>query len=128
MAAFLARRIAQGLAVVLLVATIVFFLIHAAPGDPFSASMENPAITESVRAMWRHEYGLDRPLGEQYLRYVASVAHGDLGFSFSLQRPVAEALGRLDQKRSQNRDIPPPQHVSEARYIRWLTRRHDESG
>ncbi len=93
MAAFLARRISQGLAVVLLVATIVFFLIHAAPGDPFSASMENPGITESVRATWRHAYGLDQPLGVQYVRYVASVARGDLGFSFSLQRPVVNALG-----------------------------------
>ena len=92
MAAFLARRIAQGLAVVVLVATIVFFLIHAAPGDPFSASMENPGINDAVRATWRHSYGLDRPLGEQYLRYVASVARGDLGFSFSLQRPVSDAL------------------------------------
>jgi peptide/nickel transport system permease protein len=91
-AAFLARRIAQGLAVVVLVATIVFFLIHAAPGDPFSASMDNPGISESVRASWRHSYGLDRPLGEQYVRYVASVARGDLGFSFSLQRPVTDAL------------------------------------
>lgn len=76
----------------MLVATIVFFLIHAAPGDPFSASVDNPGISDAVRAMWRHSYGLDRPLGEQYLRYVASVARGDLGFSFSLQRPVADAL------------------------------------
>jgi peptide/nickel transport system permease protein len=91
-AAFLARRIAQGLAVVVLVATIVFILIHAAPGDPFSASMENPAISDAVRATWRHTYGLDRPLGEQYVRYVANVARGDLGFSFSLQRPVTDAL------------------------------------
>jgi len=91
-AAFLARRIAQGLAVVVLVATIVFFLIHAAPGDPFSASMDNPGISESVRATWRHSYGLDRPLTEQYVRYVASIARGDLGFSFSLQRPVSDAL------------------------------------
>jgi len=91
-AAFLARRLAQGLAVVALVATIVFFLIHAAPGDPFSASMENPGISESIRATWRHAYGLDRPLGEQYVRYVTSIARGDLGFSFSLQRPVSKAL------------------------------------
>jgi len=54
--------------------------------------MENPGISESVRASWRHSYGLDRPLGEQYVRYVASVARGDLGFSFSLQRPVTDAL------------------------------------
>ncbi len=75
-----------------LVVTIVFFLIHAAPGDPFSASVDNPGISEAVRATWRHSYGLDRPLGEQYLRYVASIARGDLGFSFSLQRPVSDAL------------------------------------
>src|SRR6187549_3175386 len=54
--------------------------------------MENPGISDAVRATWRHSYGLDRPLGEQYLRYVASVARGDLGVSFSLQRPVSSAL------------------------------------
>ncbi|MEP6508997.1 MAG: ABC transporter permease [Gemmatimonadales bacterium] len=92
MAAFLARRLAQGLAVVALVATIVFFLIHSAPGDPFSASMENPGISESIRANWRQAYGLDRPLAEQYVRYVGSIARGDLGFSFSQRRPVRDAL------------------------------------
>ncbi len=92
MAAFLARRIAQGLAVVALVVTIVFFLIHAAPGDPFSASMENPGVSDAIRARWRHSYGLDQPLGDQFLSYVTSVARGDLGFSFSLQVPVAVAL------------------------------------
>ena len=54
--------------------------------------MDNPGISESVRASWRHTYGTDRPLGEQYLRYVGNVARGDLGFSFSLQRPVTDAL------------------------------------
>lgn len=75
-----------------LVATIVFFLIHSAPGDPFSAAVDNPSISESVRASWRSSYGLDRPLAEQYARYVANVFRGDLGFSFSLQRPVADVL------------------------------------
>ncbi len=75
-----------------LVATMVFFLIHTAPGDPFGASMENPGISESIRATWRHAYGLDRPLAEQYLRYMASVARGDLGFSFSQHLPVRDAL------------------------------------
>lgn len=92
MAEFLARRITQGLIVVALVATIVFFLIHAAPGDPFSASMDNPSISEAVRSDWRRSYGLDQPLGEQYVRYVTNVFRGDLGFSFSRQRPVSAAL------------------------------------
>ncbi len=92
MAAFLTRRTAEGLLVVALVATIVFLLIHAAPGDPFAASLEDPRISESVRASWRRAYGLDRPILEQYARYVGSVFRGDLGFSLSLQRPVAHAL------------------------------------
>jgi peptide/nickel transport system permease protein len=84
-AAFLARRISQGIIVVALVATIVFLLIHAVPGDP--------RITEDVRETWRRAYRLDRPLSEQYVRYVTNVFRGELGFSFSLQRPVADALG-----------------------------------
>jgi len=91
-AAFLARRLIHGIVVIALVATIVFLLIHAAPGDPFSSAMDNPSITEALRASWRHAYGLDRPLAEQYVRYVASVFRGDFGFSFSLQRPVRSAL------------------------------------
>lgn len=92
MAAFIVRRLIHGVVVVALVATIVFLLIHAAPGDPFSSAMENPSVTEEIRAAWRHAYGLDRPLVEQYVRYVANVFRGDLGFSYSLHRPVKDAL------------------------------------
>lgn len=92
MAAFLIRRIAQGLIVMALVATIVFLLIHSAPGDPFSAAMDNPHITEGVRAAWRKSYGLDQPLAQQYVKYVAAVFRGDLGFSFSADRPVVDVL------------------------------------
>ena len=92
MLSFLARRLIQGVIVVALVASIVFALIHAAPGDPFTSAIDNPSVTGAVRAAWRHSYGLDRPLSEQYVRYVTSVFRGDLGFSFSLQRPVADVL------------------------------------
>lgn len=92
MAAFLIRRLIQGAIVVALVATIVFLLIHAAPGEPFAESLENPAVSESVRQNWRQAYGLDRPIGEQYARYVAAVFQGNLGFSTSRHRPVADVL------------------------------------
>ena len=92
MARYLLSRLAQVAIVVVLVATITFFLIHQAPGDPFSASLEDPNITEAVRAHWREAYGLNRPLPEQFFRYVASVARGDLGWSHSVQRPVADEL------------------------------------
>jgi peptide/nickel transport system permease protein len=91
-AAFLARRLLHGIIVVALVATVVFLLIHTAPGDPFSGAIEDPRITEAVREAWRHAYGLDRPISEQYARYVMSVFRGELGFSISKQRPVVAVL------------------------------------
>ena len=91
MIGFLARRAGQSLAVVFLVATATFVLIHLAPGDPFTW-LENPAVTDELRARWRAAYGLDRPLPEQYVRWLGGLARGDLGWSFYLNRPVADVL------------------------------------
>ena len=87
-----AARAAQAVVVVAVVATVVFALIHLAPGDPFAAALESGKVSPEVRAEWRARYGLDRPLPEQYARWIASVARGDLGWSFSRNRPVASAL------------------------------------
>lgn len=89
---YIAGRIAQAVVVVAIVATLVFFLVHLAPGDPFAATMDNPDISESVRQRWRESYGLNKPLGEQYARYLSAVARGDFGWSFSRQQPVASVL------------------------------------
>lgn len=86
------RRLAQSVAVVFLVTTATFILIHIAPGDPFESAFANPRLSEAVRARWRAQYGFDRPIAEQYARYLATVARGDLGYSFSTSRPVTEAL------------------------------------
>ena len=80
--------------IVVIVATITFVLIHLAPGDPFSAVMDNPNVSEKVRETLRAQYGLDRPLPEQFVKYVNSLAHGELGWSFSHDRTVREVLGR----------------------------------
>src|SRR5881394_2214408 len=87
------RRLAQAVVIVAIVAAITFALIHLAPGDPFSAVMDNPNVSERVRATLRAQYGLDRPLPEQFLRYGNALAHGELGWSFSHDRPVIEVLG-----------------------------------
>jgi peptide/nickel transport system permease protein len=95
---FVAGRLAQALIVVLLVTTVTFLLVHLAPGDPISVALDKPGVTEAVRQQWREAFGLDRPLGEQYLRWVGNAARGELGWSFSFRRPVrdviAEALPR----------------------------------
>lgn len=89
---YIARRLGQAAVIVAIVAAITFALIHLAPGDPFSAILENPNVSEKVRATLRAQYGLDRPLAEQFFRYVNALAHGELGWSFSHDRPVREVL------------------------------------
>jgi len=89
---YIGGRLVQAVVIVAIVATITFALIHLAPGDPFSAVMDNPNVNERVRATLRAQYGLDRPLPEQFVRYIGQVARGDLGWSFSHDRPVAEVL------------------------------------
>ena len=78
--------------IVAIVAAITFALIHLAPGDPFSATMENPNVSEAVRQTLRAQYGFDRPLPEQFVKYVNALAHGELGWSFSHERSVREVL------------------------------------
>ncbi|HJQ19571.1 MAG TPA: ABC transporter permease [Gemmatimonadaceae bacterium] len=85
-----AVRLLHAVVVLFLVATAAFFLIHAAPGDPFS--FENDRIPAEIRDAWRRRYGYDRPLVEQYGRYLVSVARGDFGYSHSLHVPVREAI------------------------------------
>lgn len=89
---FLVRRALLGVAIVFTVVTVTFALIHAAPGEPFAHMLQHPGYTPELRAKVRAQYGLDRPLPEQYIRYLSIVARGDLGDSFSLQRPVREVI------------------------------------
>lgn len=86
----LAARLGQSLIVVIIVTTISFFVIRSAPGDPFSYA--SSTITPAVRQHWRDQFGYNRPLPVQFMRYVISVAHGELGYSFQRHEPVAAAL------------------------------------
>lgn len=89
---YLTGRLLQAVSVVFLVTTLTFLLVHLAPGDPLSTSLERPGVSEEVRAQWRAQFGLDRPIGEQYLRWLANIPRGELGYSFSHRRPVRDVL------------------------------------
>lgn len=89
---YLRDRLLQAVGVVFLVTTLTFLLVHLAPGDPLGAALDRPGVTEEVRAQWRQQFGLDRPIGEQYVRWLASVPRGELGYSFSHRRPVRDVL------------------------------------
>jgi peptide/nickel transport system permease protein len=86
------RRLAHALAVILAATTASFALLHLAPGDPLSATVEDPTLGAEARDRLRARYGLDRPIPEQYVRWVAAAARGDLGWSHTQQRPVRDVL------------------------------------
>jgi ABC-type dipeptide/oligopeptide/nickel transport system permease component len=87
----IAARIGTAALVVLGVCTLVFLLVHLVPGDPVEAMLAEGA-RPADRAALAAALGLDRPLGEQYLDYLARLARLDLGQSFAYQRPVAGLL------------------------------------
>jgi peptide/nickel transport system permease protein len=89
---FVVGRLLQGVLVVLGVATLVFVLLHLAPGDPLTVLGDAPQIAPEALEQLRRNFGLDRPVGEQYFRYLARLAQGDLGLSLTQHRPVTAAL------------------------------------
>jgi peptide/nickel transport system permease protein len=88
-----APRLAGTLVVMLLVASIVFVIVRVAPGDP-AAVMLGPDATAGDIAALRTRWGLDRPLGVQYVAFLWQLAQGDLGRSIFLDQPVLVAIGQ----------------------------------
>ena len=88
---YLASRLAGMLAVLAIVAVIVFVLTRAASGDPISVLLGDQATAEDI-ARVQKEYGLDKPLPVQFGYWVREVLQGNLGQSIFLQRPVTQAL------------------------------------
>lgn len=91
----LAARIGQAIAVVGIVVTLCFVLIRLAPGDPFFAALDQPGVPPEAVAAMRETFGYDRPVPEQYLRFVGGILRGDLGWSHSRGRPVADVIAAL---------------------------------
>ncbi len=90
MVRFLAGRLIYAAAVLCGVATLVFGLIHLS-GDPL-AGLVAPGSSPEQTASLRRELALDRPLTEQYVRFVGRAAHGDFGESWRQRRPAMDAV------------------------------------
>jgi peptide/nickel transport system permease protein len=86
----IAKRAAWALLVLYLVVTSVFLLANAV-GDPAAANL-GPRANRAQLLAYRHAHGLDRPLAEQYGKYMLALAHGDLGASLRDGQPVVEVL------------------------------------
>ena len=84
-------RLLYTLPVIWLVVSVVFVLIHFVPGDPVQQMLGEGAAAVDVQAL-RHAYGLDVPLGRQYLNYWKDVLHGDLGKSLRFNEGVTSLI------------------------------------
>ena len=91
MLSYILRRLVLTLPVLFGVATLVFSLIHLVPGDPAQAMLGDGASPEDI-AQLRTRLGLDRPLTEQYARYLRGLVRGDLGTSLRTQQPVTTQI------------------------------------
>ncbi|MBO7698437.1 MAG: ABC transporter permease, partial [Erysipelotrichaceae bacterium] len=99
---YIAKRLILGIFTLFVLITVVFFGMKAMPGSPFSRDNKSIAA-ETLRAL-EEKYGLDKPVGEQYVIYMNNVLHGDFGISISkkgqqvseiikLRLPVTARLG-----------------------------------
>jgi len=97
------KRLLQGILTVWFIATATFIAMHAVPGDPL---MQNKAVSAEIRKNLESKYGLDKPIGQQYLVYMGNMLRGDFGISFTQQNrsvndiilkhfPVSATLGIL---------------------------------
>jgi oligopeptide transport system permease protein len=84
-------RILGAIPTLLIIITMSFFLLHAAPGGPFDSQKTlAPAIKANIERM----YHLDEPLYKQYLRYLGRIAHGDFGPSYQYRDTTVNQIVR----------------------------------
>jgi len=90
---FMLARVLQGLVAILLIATVNFVLVRAAPGDPVSVlAGEAGASDAQFVAQLRTQFGLDQPITTQLATYLGKVVRFDLGFSYRQQQPVLKLI------------------------------------
>lgn len=88
MARYLVGRLIGLIIVFIMVSMIAFFLMRSVPGGPFDE--EKSPLPPAAKANMLRKYGLDRPIYEQYLRYMGSALQGDFGISF--QSPTESVI------------------------------------
>ncbi|MCB2193214.1 MAG: glutathione ABC transporter permease GsiC, partial [Deltaproteobacteria bacterium] len=89
---FILKRIFYLIPTLVLVAAMVFMLIHMIPGDPAAVILGPDATAEDVASV-RTALGLDRPLYEQFGLWLSNLVHGDFGVSIHSKRPVIDSIG-----------------------------------
>lgn len=92
MTRYLAKRFLHAVFLLFGVSVLSFLFLALAPGSFFDEMRLNPQISPETVAALRAHYGLDRPLPVRYVRWVQSVLHGELGYSFAYNSPAGPLL------------------------------------
>ena len=91
MLGFVLKRVAATIPVLLIVALIVFMILRLSPGDPAAIIAGDTATPEDIAKIRQH-LGLDRPLMEQFVRWIGQLLSGDFGRSILSQVPVSRMI------------------------------------
>ncbi len=91
---YIFRRLLIALPSLLGISIVLFTVLALAPGDPFEELATNPNVPPEVRMALRAQFGLDDPVWERYLRWLASMLKGDWGFSFVSRINVDELIAQ----------------------------------
>ncbi|MBB3609735.1 ABC transporter permease [Rhizobium sp. BK602] len=90
---FIAARLLKAAVILICIAILNFFLIHAAPGDPAAVMAGEAGETDAVFLQQLQErFGLDKPLYVQLWIYISSIVRLDLGYSYRQQLPVLQLI------------------------------------
>ncbi len=90
---YILRRLALTIPLLFGITLMAFVISHAVPADPVTANLGQKAMSDpEIVAAFRAEWGLDKPLPQQYLIYLGNLLQGDLGRSIKSRRPVLEDL------------------------------------
>lgn len=92
MAGYLWKRTLFALVTIFVALTVNFVLFRVLPGDAVTRVSRVPNASPELRAALEAQFGLDKPLWEQYLRYLEQLGHGNLGVSFTTRQPVLDNL------------------------------------
>ncbi len=90
---YIARRLLATIPVLVVVALVVFSILHLSPGDPAALIAGDQATVEQIAEM-RAKLGLDRPIWEQFATWVGTVLHGDMGVSIFSNQPVSHLIAQ----------------------------------
>lgn len=88
---YLIRRLLQMIPVFLGITIVIFFIVHAAPGDPLTKVMD-PHMTTQEKARIREKLGLNKSILQQYLDWVTEAFRGNLGYSTRYAQPVKDVI------------------------------------